>query len=222
MVDVHIQEARAQAIEKEGLAEARVMRDKAEAEAEAIEKRELAEATGVREKLVAEADGLAKKAEAMKALDAVSRDHEEFRLALEQERALAIEKMRTGIDIARAQAAVLAEAFKTANINVVGGDDAFFNRFLGAVSVGKTVEGFLEQSPTARKVLDRVMHRNADGAAGAPEGATNGEPAARGPIDISGALSELLNQADDARKPQLEALIDQIQDLELDGPREEA
>lgn len=148
-------EANARALEHEGLAEAKVHREKAEAKAVGVEKNELALAVGIREKLLAEAEGLAKKAEAMKALDEVSRDHEEFRLALEQEKVLAVERFRTNIDIARAQAEVMGEAFKSANIKIVGGDEAFFNRFTNAVSLGQSLDGFLSTSKVAQRALEK-------------------------------------------------------------------
>jgi len=157
MVEVRVKEASAQAIEKEGMAQAKVLREKAEAEASGNEKLSMAAALGIRERLVAEADGLAKKAEAMKALDAVSRDHEEFRLALEHERTLSIERFKAQVDVARAQSEVMGEAFKTSNINIVGGDEAFFNRFTNAVSMGQAVDGFLANSDVARRALSRVL-----------------------------------------------------------------
>lgn len=166
LAEVEVKEARAVAIEKEGQAEANVLRQrldaeatgierKALAEAAGIEKKALAEAAGVRERLLAEASGIAEKAEAMKKLDDVSRDHEEFRLTLEHQRTLALEAMRTNIDVSRHQAQVYGEAFKAANINIVGGDDAFYNNFLKSVSLGHTIDGFVESSSTVQGVLDR-------------------------------------------------------------------
>ncbi len=182
-------EAHASAIEKEGVAEATVLRQKAEAEATGVEKKELAQAVGIREKLLAEAEGLAKKAEAMKALDEVSRDHEEYRLALEQEKALAIEKFRTNIDIARAQAEVMGEAFKSANIKIVGGDEAFFNRFTNAVSLGQSLDGFLSTSRVAQRALERIT--------GNGEITGDGEPDEG--VDVSAALGKVMEQVLDKK-----------------------
>jgi uncharacterized membrane protein YqiK len=159
MADAEVKEALAVAVEKHGLAEAKVLLEKLEAEATGVEKKELAHAAGIRERLVAEADGLSEKAEAMKKLDDYSREHEEFRLTLEHQRALETERLRTNVDMGRAQAEVLAEAFKAANINIVGGEEGFYNNFIKSVSLGHTVEGFLDSSGTTRALVDKVLGR---------------------------------------------------------------
>ena len=153
--EAEIKEAMASANEKEGFAQANVMRERFQAEAEGIEKRAMAEATGVREKLLAEAAGLAEKAESMKKMDGNVREHEEFRLRLEHQRALAMESMRTNIDVSRHQAEVYGEAFKAANINIVGGDESFYNNFLKSVSLGHSVDGFVSNSSTVQGLLGK-------------------------------------------------------------------
>ena len=155
LADAQVREALAQSLEREGMAEAASMRERLSAEAEGIEKKSLAEATGIRERLIAEATGLEQKAAAMKQLDDYSRKHEEFRLALEHERAIAMERMRTNIDMAREQASVYAEAFKSADINIVGGDEGFYKNFLGSVSLGHSIDGFVKSSSTAKGILER-------------------------------------------------------------------
>ena len=155
LVDAEVKEALAEAFKKEGQAQAQVTRERLDAEASGIERKALAEATGIRERLLAEAAGISEKAEAMKKLDGVSRKHEEFRLALEHERTIALERLRTNIDLGRAQAEVYSEAFKSANINIVGGDDGFYNNFLKSVTLGHSVEGLVNSSQTVRGLLDR-------------------------------------------------------------------
>lgn len=139
-------EALAAAIEKQGLAEAHVLTQKLNAEA-----------SGIREKLLAEATGIAEKAAAMKQLDATTRKHEEFRLTLDVQKELERERLRTNVDMAREQASVYAEAFKAAKINIVGGDEGFYKNFLGSVSLGHTVDGFINSSTSAKRLLDKVI-----------------------------------------------------------------
>lgn len=153
--EAEIKESMASANEKEGFAQANIMRETMQAEAEGIEKRAMAEATGIREKLLAEAAGLAEKAESMKKMDGNVREHEEFRLRLEHQRILAMESMRTNIDVSRHQAEVYAEAFKAANINIVGGDESFYNNFLKSVSLGHSVDGFVSNSSTVQGLLGK-------------------------------------------------------------------
>lgn len=138
--------------EKQGLAKVRVR----EAEAAAVEKQGVAEASAIREKLTAEAQGLAQKAASMKALDESGRGHEEFRLQLENQRAIAIESLKVKKDVVSAQAQILAEAMSKAKINIVGGDGQFFQRFVSAISLGQSVDGALEQSDTLRALVENI------------------------------------------------------------------
>jgi uncharacterized membrane protein YqiK len=138
--------------EKQGLAKVRVR----EAEAAAVEKQGAAEASAIREKLSAEAQGLAQKAESMKALDESGRGHEEFRLQMENQRAIALESLKVKKDIVASQAHVMAEAMSKAKINIVGGDGQFFQRFVSAISLGQSVDGALEQSDTLRALVENI------------------------------------------------------------------
>jgi uncharacterized membrane protein YqiK len=138
--------------EKQGLAKVRVR----EAEAVAVEKQGVAEAAAIREKLTAEAQGLAQKAASMKALDESGRGHEEFRLQIENQRAIALESLKVKKDVVAAQAQILAEAMSNARINIVGGDGQFFQRFVSAISLGQSVDGALEQSDTLRALVENI------------------------------------------------------------------
>jgi uncharacterized membrane protein YqiK len=147
----------------EGLAKVRVR----EADAAAIEKQGLVEAKVTREKLVAEAAGLAQKAESMKLLDSAGRGHEEFRLRLDKEKSVELEKIRTRKEVVAAQAQILAQAMGNARINIVGGDGQFLERFMSAISMGQSVDGALEQSDTLRELVQSLM--NGNGGAGLAE-----------------------------------------------------
>jgi uncharacterized membrane protein YqiK len=140
----------------EGLAKVRVR----EADAAAIEKQGLVEAKVTREKLVAEAAGLAQKAESMKLLDSAGRGHEEFRLRLDKEKSVELEKIRARKEVVAAQAQILAQAMGNARINIVGGDGQFLERFMSAISMGQSVDGALEQSETLRDLVQHLMNGN--------------------------------------------------------------
>jgi uncharacterized membrane protein YqiK len=149
--------------EKQGLAKVRVR----EAEAVAVEKQGVAEASAIREKLTAEAQGLAQKAASMKALDESGRGHEEFRLQMENQRAIALESLKVKKDIVASQAQVMAEAMSKAKINIVGGDGQFFQRFVSAISLGQSVDGALEQSDTLRALVENIASGDGNGSGGA-------------------------------------------------------
>jgi hypothetical protein len=100
---------------------------------------------------------LHEKGNAMKNLDEPSRAHEEFRLRIEKERTVALESVHMRRDVAEAQAKVLAEAMSQAKINIVGGDGAFFDRFVRAVGMGQALDGAVEQSDTAKTLLREYL-----------------------------------------------------------------
>lgn len=138
----------------EGLAKVRVR----EADAVAIEKQGLVEAKVVREKLVAEAAGLAQKAESMKALDASGRGHEEFRLRLDKEKSVELEKIKMHKEVISSQAHILAQAMGNARVNIVGGDGQFLERFMSAITLGQSVDGALGQSDVLRDLVQSLMN----------------------------------------------------------------
>lgn len=141
LADVQVRERDADAIEKVGRAEAVVDREKA-----------LAEATAIREKLKGEAEGLEHKANAMSALDSVTREHEEYRLRLEAEKSIRLAGIDSQRQIAESQAIVLAAGLEKANIDIVGGDTQFFQNVVGAITAGKSLDGFVEHSDLASEL----------------------------------------------------------------------
>lgn len=211
--------AEAAGVEKKGLAEATVAREKQladatgieqkglaaakarEAEAAAVEKMGLAEAAAVKERLLAEAAGTAEKAAAMKALDGLGREHEEFRLRLEKEKLVELEGIRTRVEVARAQAEVLRAAFASAKINIVGGDGAFFERFMKAVTLGQSVDGVMDQSSTVKNLFEDYMTR------------PSGSPAPT-LTDLLGRL--IAGSSDPESKKKVQALADKARELGLD------
>ena len=145
-----------------GEAEAHAIQKRGEAEAIAIREKLLAEAKSIEEKLLAEARGLSEKAEAMKALQGATREHEEFRLRLQKDRDVELAAINVRRDIAEHQAKVLAETMGHAKINIVGGDGQFFERFIKAISVGQAVDGVLDQSETLQKAFAGYMNGEKD------------------------------------------------------------
>jgi uncharacterized membrane protein YqiK len=141
LADVQVRERDAEAIEKVGRAEATVDRQKA-----------LAAADGIREKMKAEAEGLTDKAAGMAAMDDATRGHEEYRLRLEAEKEIRLAGLDVQREVAEAQATVLAAGLEKADIDIVGGDTMFFDKVVGAISVGKGVDGFIEHSDVAQSL----------------------------------------------------------------------
>jgi uncharacterized membrane protein YqiK len=205
--------------EKQGLARARVR----EAEAAAIEKQGAAEAYALRERMLAEATGIAAKAESMKALQGASKEHEEYRLALEKDKAIALEGLQTRRHIAEAQSRVLAEALHDAKFHIVGGDGSFFERFTRALSFGQSIDGAVDQSQVLRTVFSDYL----SGQANLPQDlkeilaspALSAQNAQR--LTVTAFLSKLMNEADGPTRSKLQALLSQAQTLGLHDTKPE-
>lgn len=139
-----------------GLAEVQVM----EARAVATEKEGTAEATVLQLKYRSEATGITEKAEAMKKLDGVGKEHEEFKLKLEKEKDVEIAAIQAQREIAEAQAGVVGEALRSARIDIVGGDGTFFDQITTAVKGGKAIDRFVYNSRVATDIKDTFFDGN--------------------------------------------------------------
>ncbi|HEX7843593.1 MAG TPA: hypothetical protein VF469_39240, partial [Kofleriaceae bacterium] len=190
-------EAEAAAIEKTGVANAVAVRERLLAEVAAKE----AEAAAIEKRMVAEARGLAEKASAMKALEGTPREHEEFRLRLEADRAIAIEQLKARVQIAEQQARIMAETMGNADIKIVGGDGQFFDRFVKAVSLGSSIDGVLDNSAVVRQAVGERLPGSGQGLARSPE------------ATLAAVLGNLMIKADDTTRGKLKELLEQARKL---------
>lgn len=141
-------------IEAKGKADAVAIRETRTAEAEATETQGKADAVASREKYTAEADGINAKADAMKNFDGVGREHEEFKLRLSLEEKVKLAEINVNRDIAAEQAKIMGEAMKSADIDIVGGDGQFLDKFFKSITLAKSVDGFIENSEVAQGLMD--------------------------------------------------------------------
>ncbi|MEM7784535.1 MAG: flotillin family protein, partial [Planctomycetota bacterium] len=125
-----------------GLAEAQVQMERAVA----IEKEGTAEAKVIELKFQADAKGITEKAEAMKLFDGVGKDHEEFKLQLNKEKDIELSAIDAQRQIAEAQAKMIAESLMNANIDIVGGDNKFFDSIVNSITAGKQVDRLVNNS----------------------------------------------------------------------------
>lgn len=151
--EAQVLHAKADAAERQGIVEAIVIEKKAEAE----RKEGIAQAEVIKEKALAEAAGITEKAEAMKKLNEAGKEHEEFRLTLAKEKEVELAQISIQKDIAQAQAGVLAEAFKSAKIDIVGGDNTFFDNVIRQVSAGKGLDKFISHSENATLIKENLL-----------------------------------------------------------------
>ncbi|HFD13378.1 MAG TPA: hypothetical protein ENJ32_13060 [Crenotrichaceae bacterium] len=162
LAEAKVQEAKADALEKEGLAEAKVIGAKGEAQAKAQKEVGMVTAEVTREQFKAEADGLVEKFSAMGSMSDQARDHEEFRMSLETAFKEAIASLEAGKEIARENAEVLATALKEAKIDIVGGEEHFFDTFAKSLSLGKAIDGVSTKSNVVAELLEKVLDKTDD------------------------------------------------------------
>ena len=157
--EAEVMVAKAEAEEKQGTVEASVIEKKAEA----MRKEGLAQAEVVREKALAEAKGIEEKAEAMKKLDGVGKEHEEFKLQLQKEKDIELAQINIQKDIAGAQAEVLSSALKSAKIDIVGGETMFFENIVKQVSNAKGFDHLIDNSKHATDIKNALIDEDGGG-----------------------------------------------------------
>lgn len=85
-----------------------------------------------------------------------TRQHEEFRMALEIALKETLASIEAGKEIARENAGILAVALEKANIDIVGGEEHFFDNFGKALSIGKAVDGLAGKSQVLQTLLSKL------------------------------------------------------------------
>ncbi|WP_448554114.1 hypothetical protein [Thalassotalea montiporae] len=198
-----------------GLAEAQVTLANAEAnerqgeaEAKSLELKLTAEAKGIQEKAMAEATGLREKQEVLNAMSEEAREFETFGLRLNQERELTLAKLDNSVDLAEKQAEVLGTALSEADINIMGGDGDFLRQFMKSITVGKSLDGLVNESDTVQALFKEQLNgdRNfMEDLKGVLSGAAESSETIKN-INMAKLLSSL-NNADDAQKGALASLL---------------
>lgn len=153
--------AQAQAEDELGIVRAKVTLEQGKSDAEvkeikavAKEKDGMAEARVLEQKGIAEARGIEEKAKAMQALDGVGKEHEEFKLKLDARKEIELARIQIQKEIAGAQASVIGEALKAANIDIVGGETMFFEQIMGSITKGKSLDRMVGNSEVMQQVKD--------------------------------------------------------------------
>lgn len=154
--------AEGKSIESKGTAEGVAIESKGVAEGKSVEAIRLAEAQGAEKMGLAEALAKTEMAKAIELFNKASQDHEEFRLQLDKDKDVELADINIKKDIADAQARVMGEALKSANIDLVGGEQDFFNRVVSSVSQGKVVDRLVDNSQTITDVKNTFFNGDPD------------------------------------------------------------
>ncbi|WP_066256532.1 hypothetical protein [Hydrogenophaga flava] len=238
MADVHVRAAGAEATLKEGQAEAQVIELRSQAEAVGVRAKMEAEATGkeklgladvqvrladadavvkagqaeaatIEARFQAEAKGLREKFEAMSAMSGETRAHEEFRMQLEKAHVETVKGIDAQTSIAREQAEVLGTALSNAKIDIVGGQGDYFDRFVGALAVGKGIDGVVNKSKTLQVAFKDQLAGERDvvpdlqnllGALGSSSGELQN-------LTVAGLLTKVMREGNDSQKAALQTLL---------------
>jgi uncharacterized membrane protein YqiK len=238
MADVHVRVSAADATLKEGQAEAQVIELRSQAEAVGVRAKMEAEASGkeklgladvqvrladadavvkagqadastIEARFHAEAKGLREKFEAMSAMSGETRAHEEFRMQLEMAHVETVKGIDAQISIAREQAEVLGTALSNAKIDIVGGEGDYFDRFVGALAVGKGIDGVVNKSKNFQVAFKDQLAGERDvvpdlqnllGALGSSAGELQN-------LTVAGLLAKVMREGDDGQKAALQSLL---------------
>lgn len=232
LAEARVIEAKANALEKEGASKAKVLESTAEAEAKAIEMRALAEAKGDEAKIVvkeksgaveadilakkyhAEAEGIAQKANSMKVLDEAGRVHEEFKLKLEKEKEIELANINIQKDIAESQASVIREALKSAKIDIVGGETMFFDKIIGSISQGKSVDRMVGSSEVLKDIKNTFVVGDPEYFKAQLQNFTskfNMTSEDLKNLTVSGVILKMMRYAESSERPALTKLLETVE-----------
>ncbi|MCU7933427.1 MAG: hypothetical protein KZQ99_00920 [Candidatus Thiodiazotropha sp. (ex Dulcina madagascariensis)] len=229
LAKAEVMEATAVAKEKDGLAEAVILREKLEAQAigdekvglaaarikeadaEAVEKMGEADAKNVELRFLAEANGLKEKFTAMDAMSDDSRQHEEFRLKLDLNHTETMRWIEANTEIAKEQADILASALSDANIDIVGGSGDYFEKFVNALAVGKSIDGVV-RGETAQKLLGKHLSGEADLIEDIKDIATGlgGNSDSLQNLTVSAFIAKLMREGNPEQKDMLQKLMGSV------------
>jgi len=93
----------------------------------------------------------------MKKLDGIGKDHEEFRLRLEKEKAIDLAHINVQKDIAEAQAMVISEALKHSKIEIIGGELTFFDSIMSSITKGKSMDRMVNNSEVYSGIKNSLL-----------------------------------------------------------------
>lgn len=157
LATVQVERERAEAIRATGLAEVEVK----QADADAVQALGAAEGAATKSKLAGEGEGLQAKAEGVGAMTAAGQEHEEFRLRLETDKEVALAGVQAQADVAKSAAAALGESLSNADMTIVS-DEGIVERILSAAGHGQAIDGFVNSSEGASRMLSPYLEGDAN------------------------------------------------------------
>ncbi len=206
MAEVRVKNADADSEEKQAMVAVKIQI----AEAEAIERRGKAEADAVREHFQAEAQGLTDKFAAMASMDKTVREHEEYRLQVDNRHDEAMAEIAANREAQTLNAEVFGAAVKQANIDIVGGDGEFFERYMRALAVGKSIDGTISKSDFLQTTLKDHLNGDENLLQDIKQIASNIGADDVQNLTVSAFLTKLMHNGSEQDKQKLKKLLDSL------------
>ena len=92
----------------------------------------------------------------------MGREHEEFKLNLNKQKEVELEAIEAQRQIAEAQAQMVADALQSANIDIVGGDNKFFDSIVNSITAGKQVDRLVGGSAVLSDVKNTFFNGDSE------------------------------------------------------------
>jgi len=212
--------ATAKGLELKGLAEATAL----SAKADAYKKQGTAEAEVSEMKFLADARGIKEKAESMKIFSQAGKDHEEFKLRLAKDQTVELAELQMQASIAEQQSHIVGEALKAAKIEIIGGENQFFQRLVNSVASGKSVDRLVNNSRVLTDVKKTFFAADGDGEQFKTRlrefvSQFNVSSEDLKNLTISALMAKLIKIADDEKKSTLQSLLGHVETLGLGNHR---
>ena len=143
-------------------------------------------------------------------MDEQTRSHEEFRLKVDTAHTETLAAINAGREAATLNAEVFAEAVKQANIDIVGGDGEFFERYMRALAVGKSIDGTIDKSDFLKTTLQDHLSGEANLIEDVKQIAANLGSDDLQNLSVAAFLSRLTTQGSIEDKTKMRALLERL------------
>ena len=221
--EANVKIALSEALEKEGTAEAKVIGLKGSEEAKVIGLKGAEEARATGAMYTVEAEGTHAKAEAMKALDGVGKEHEEFKLRLNKEKEVELAEIKIQAEIADAQASVLKSGLENSKIEIVGGESMFFDSMLRSITTARQADQLIGKSEVLTDVKETFFNDDKSFKESLAEFVDKFGVSSEDLKNLSAAalLTKLSGQASGGDKSLIDSLMSKVEALGLGGQKAE-
>lgn len=154
-------EIKAKEVSMLGGAEAERIRQMGAAEAERVKQMGIAEAEQIRQTGVATAESERARYEAMASITPETREHELAKMNVEKARDVELAQVQSSVTVAQANATVMAEAMKTANIKLIGGGEVF-DQIRRSIFAGESLDAKFDSSNVLQTAFKSYENGTAD------------------------------------------------------------